>query len=186
MAAEAEAAREARAKVIAAEGEHRASRSLRHAAEVIMDSPAALQLRYLQTLNSISAENNSTVIFPVPIDILNTFMQCSTNNNQDQFLRQQYYQAQMQNYLQQQQQQQQQPGQQQQQQPHVLIPMNVPPAPNKPPPPVPGAKPGHAKLQNQKLTSKGSSGRLTPEEEESEKQNMIEEVEFEMPELEFP
>merc|ERR1711868_243934 len=94
MAAEAEAAREARAKVIAAEGEHKASRALRQAAEVILDSPAALQLRYLQTLNSISAENNSTIIFPVPIDILNTFMQCSTNNNQDQFLRQQYYQAQ--------------------------------------------------------------------------------------------
>jgi len=74
MAAEAEAAREARAKVIAAEGEHRASRALRHAAEVIVDSPAALQLRYLQTLNSISAENNSTVIFPVPIDIMSQLM----------------------------------------------------------------------------------------------------------------
>jgi len=70
MAAEAEAAREARAKVIAAEGEHKASRALRHAADVINDSPAALQLRYLQTLSSISAENNSTIIFPVPIDIL--------------------------------------------------------------------------------------------------------------------
>ena len=74
MAAEAEAAREARAKVIGAEGEHKASRALRQAAEVIMDSPAALQLRYLQTLNSISAENNSTVIFPVPIDILSQIM----------------------------------------------------------------------------------------------------------------
>merc|ERR550517_1807711 len=74
MAAEAEAARNARAKVIAAEGEHKASRALRHAAEVIADSPAALQLRYLQTLNSISAENNSTIIFPVPIDIMSTFM----------------------------------------------------------------------------------------------------------------
>jgi len=84
MAAEAEAAREARAKVIAAEGEHRASRALRHAAEVIVDSPAALQLRYLQTLNSISAENNSTVIFPVPIDIMNQLMN-SNNNRQQQF-----------------------------------------------------------------------------------------------------
>merc|ERR1719348_750347 len=82
MAAEAEAAREARAKVIAAEGEHKASRSLRQAAEVIMDSPAALQLRYLQTLNSISAENNSTVVFPVPIDIMSSFMQMSSNNMQ--------------------------------------------------------------------------------------------------------
>merc|ERR1719216_167401 len=75
MAAEAEAARNARAKVIAAEGEHKASRALRHAAEVIADSPAALQLRYLQTLNGISAENNSTIIFPVPVDIMSSFMQ---------------------------------------------------------------------------------------------------------------
>merc|ERR1740124_900839 len=81
MAAEAEAARNARAKVIAAEGEHKSSRALRHAAEVIMDSPAALQLRYLQTLNSISAENNSTIIFPVPIDILSNFMSLSNNND---------------------------------------------------------------------------------------------------------
>jgi len=77
MAAEAEAAREARAKVIAAEGEHKASRALRHAAEIIMDNPAALQLRYLQTLNSISAENNSTIVFPVPININNN----NINNN---------------------------------------------------------------------------------------------------------
>jgi len=81
MAAEAEAAREARAKVIAAEGEHKASRALRQAAEVIMDSPAALQLRYLQTLNSISAENNSTIIFPVPIDVLSEFMPHSPASN---------------------------------------------------------------------------------------------------------
>merc|ERR1711935_813812 len=84
MAAEAEAARNARAKVIAAEGEHKASRSLRQAAEVIMDSPAALQLRYLQTLNSISAENNSTIIFPVPIDIMSSFMQNGQNSAQFQ------------------------------------------------------------------------------------------------------
>jgi len=82
MAAEAEAAREARAKVIAAEGEHKASRALRQAAEVIMDSPAALQLRYLQTLNSISAENNSTIIFPVPIDTLAEFMSHSQQRPQ--------------------------------------------------------------------------------------------------------
>merc|ERR1712200_170452 len=73
MAAEAEAAREARAKVIAAEGEHKASRALRHAAEVIAESPSALQLRYLQTLNNISAEKNSTIIFPVPVDIIASF-----------------------------------------------------------------------------------------------------------------
>ncbi|XP_076347639.1 band 7 protein AGAP004871-like isoform X1 [Tachypleus tridentatus] len=70
MAAEAEAAREARAKVIAAEGEQKASRALMEAAEVIAQSPAALQLRYLQTLNSISAEKNSTILFPIPIDII--------------------------------------------------------------------------------------------------------------------
>merc|ERR1712119_11590 len=74
MAAEAEAARNARAKVIAAEGEHKSSRALRHAAEGIVDSPAALQLRYLQTLNNISAENNSTIIFPVPIDVISNLM----------------------------------------------------------------------------------------------------------------
>merc|ERR1719373_1261956 len=74
MAAEAEAARNARAKVIAAEGEHKASRSLRQPAEVIMDSPAALQLRYLQTLNGIAAEHNSTVVFPVPIDLISNIV----------------------------------------------------------------------------------------------------------------
>jgi erythrocyte band 7 integral membrane protein len=66
MAAEAEAAREARAKVIAAEGEQKASRALKDAADVMVQSPAALQLRYLQTLNTISAEKNSTIIFPLP------------------------------------------------------------------------------------------------------------------------
>ncbi|XP_050389528.2 band 7 protein AGAP004871 isoform X2 [Patella vulgata] len=74
MAAEAEASREARAKVIAAEGEQKASKALKEAADVMSESPAALQLRYLQTLNSISAEKNSTIIFPLPIDLLNTFM----------------------------------------------------------------------------------------------------------------
>merc|ERR1711973_175995 len=74
MAAEAEAAREARAKVIAAEGEQKASRALREASDVITESAAALQLRYLQTLNSISAEKNSTVIFPLPIDIITQYL----------------------------------------------------------------------------------------------------------------
>lgn len=74
MAAEAEAAREARAKVIAAEGEQKASRALKEAAEVISQSPAALQLRYLQTLNTISAEKNSTIIFPLPIDFIGQFL----------------------------------------------------------------------------------------------------------------
>lgn len=70
MAAEAEAAREARAKVIAAEGEQKASHALKEAASVIQESPSALQLRYLQTLNSIAAEHNSTIIFPMPISML--------------------------------------------------------------------------------------------------------------------
>ncbi|XP_032796366.2 band 7 protein AGAP004871 isoform X1 [Daphnia magna] len=83
MAAEAEAAREARAKVIAAEGEQKASRALRDAAEVIAESPAALQLRYLQTLNTISAEKNSTIIFPLPIDILKHFIKPSKVDKYD-------------------------------------------------------------------------------------------------------
>ncbi|XP_041368262.1 mechanosensory protein 2-like isoform X4 [Gigantopelta aegis] len=74
MAAEAEATREARAKVIAAEGEQKASRALKEAADVLSESPAALQLRYLQTLNTISAEKNSTIIFPLPIDLLQSFV----------------------------------------------------------------------------------------------------------------
>ncbi|KAJ8985245.1 hypothetical protein NQ317_018275 [Molorchus minor] len=74
MAAEAEATREARAKVIAAEGEMKASRALKEASDVINESPVALQLRYLQTLNNISAEKNSTIVFPLPIDLISHFM----------------------------------------------------------------------------------------------------------------
>nr|QQY02598.1 mechanosensory protein 2 [Cryptocotyle lingua] len=74
MAAEAEATREARAKVIAAEGEEKASVALKQAADVLQSSPFALQLRYLQTLSAISAEKNSTIIFPLPIDILSNLM----------------------------------------------------------------------------------------------------------------
>lgn len=66
-------------QVIAAEGEQKASRALKEAAEVIAESPAALQLRYLQTLNTISAEKNSTIIFPLPIDILQTFLNRGSN-----------------------------------------------------------------------------------------------------------
>uniref|UniRef100_A0A4W3JJ92 Stomatin n=1 Tax=Callorhinchus milii TaxID=7868 RepID=A0A4W3JJ92_CALMI len=73
MAAEAEASREARAKVIAAEGEMNASRALKEASIVISESPAALQLRYLQTLTTIAAEKNSTIVFPLPMDILQAF-----------------------------------------------------------------------------------------------------------------
>jgi len=74
MAAEAEATRDARAKVIASEGEQKSSRALKEAADIIASSPAALQLRYLQTLNSISAEKNSTIIFPLPMEIVQAFV----------------------------------------------------------------------------------------------------------------
>jgi len=70
MAAEAEATRQARAKVIEAEGEQKASKALKEASDIISSSASALQLRYLQTLTTISAEKNSTVIFPLPIDLL--------------------------------------------------------------------------------------------------------------------
>lgn len=70
MAKQAEAERERRAKVIHAEGEYQASQKLADAAEVIQKQPAAIQLRYLQTLTEISTENASTVIFPVPVDLL--------------------------------------------------------------------------------------------------------------------
>ncbi|XP_019852929.1 PREDICTED: band 7 protein AGAP004871-like isoform X2 [Amphimedon queenslandica] len=70
MAAEAEATREAKAKVIAATGEMSAARALKEAAEVIANSPTALQLRYLQTLNVIAAEKGSTILFPIPMDML--------------------------------------------------------------------------------------------------------------------
>ena len=64
-------------QVIAAEGEQKASRALKEAADVITESPAAIQLRYLQTLNTISAEKNSTIIFPLPIDLLQSFVKKS-------------------------------------------------------------------------------------------------------------
>ncbi|HEY3216424.1 MAG TPA: slipin family protein [Candidatus Eisenbacteria bacterium] len=73
IARQAEAERERRAKVINAEGEYQAAARLTEAAAVIAREPAALQLRYLQTLAEIATENNSTTIFPVPIDLLKAF-----------------------------------------------------------------------------------------------------------------
>uniref|UniRef100_F6X2M3 Stomatin like 3 n=1 Tax=Ornithorhynchus anatinus TaxID=9258 RepID=F6X2M3_ORNAN len=70
MAAEAEATREARARVVAAEGEMNASQALRSASVVLCQSPVALQLRFLQTLNSVAAEKNSTIVFPLPLNML--------------------------------------------------------------------------------------------------------------------
>ena len=75
IAKQAEAERERRAKVIGAEGEYQAAQKLSDAAKIIGENPIALQLRYLQTLREVAAENNSTTIFPVPIDLLTPFMQ---------------------------------------------------------------------------------------------------------------
>ncbi len=74
MAKQAEAERERRAKVINAEGEYQAADKLAEAATIIGDHPMALQLRYLQTLREISAENNSTTLFPIPIDLFKPFL----------------------------------------------------------------------------------------------------------------
>src|SRR5207248_506248 len=74
MARQAEAEREKRAKIIHAEGEFSASQQLANAAQVIGSQPATLQLRYLQTLTEIAAEKNSTIIFPLPLDLLQGFL----------------------------------------------------------------------------------------------------------------
>jgi regulator of protease activity HflC (stomatin/prohibitin superfamily) len=74
IARQAEAERERRAKVIHAEGEFQAAQRLADAAHVISQNPAALQLRYLQTLVEIAAEKNSTTIFPIPIDVISPFL----------------------------------------------------------------------------------------------------------------
>jgi len=75
IAKQAEAERERRAKIINAEGEFQASTRLAEAAAIIQQQPAAIQLRYLQTLAEIATENNSVTIFPVPVDMLTAFMQ---------------------------------------------------------------------------------------------------------------
>ncbi|HPR73977.1 MAG TPA: slipin family protein [Bacteroidales bacterium] len=74
MAKQAEAERERRAKVIHAEGEFQASQRLSDAAHVISTNPAAIQLRFLQTLTEIASEQSSTIIFPVPLDIISAFL----------------------------------------------------------------------------------------------------------------
>ena len=74
MAREAEAERERRAKVISARGELEASAQLRDASITLSESPASLQLRYLQTLLELGADQNSTVVFPIPIDIISPFL----------------------------------------------------------------------------------------------------------------
>ena len=74
MAKQAEAERERRSKVIAAEGEFQASQRLADAAKILSGEPSALTLRYLQTLREIATENNSTTIFPIPIDLIKPFL----------------------------------------------------------------------------------------------------------------
>ena len=81
IARQAEAEREKRAKIIHAEGEYVAAEKLAMAAELIQRQPIAIQLRYLQTLVEIGAEKNSTIVFPLPIDILSAFTKSSGNTN---------------------------------------------------------------------------------------------------------
>jgi regulator of protease activity HflC (stomatin/prohibitin superfamily) len=77
MAKQAESEREKRAKIIHAEGERDAAQQLREAATTLSEEPAALQLRYLQTLTEIAAEKNSTTIFPLPIDMITPFLKAA-------------------------------------------------------------------------------------------------------------
>ena len=80
MAAQAEAERERRAKIIHAEGEFQASEKLAQAGAVIAREPVTLQLRYLQTLTEIAVEKNSTIIFPLPMDLIKMFMERGSGN----------------------------------------------------------------------------------------------------------
>ena len=82
MAKQAEAERERRSKVIAAEGEFQASQRLADAAKILDEHSSALTLRYLQTLREIATEKNSTTIFPVPIDLLKPFLNKKENKTE--------------------------------------------------------------------------------------------------------
>ncbi len=79
IARQAEAERERRAKIIHAEGEFQASQKLADAARIIGSEPAAIQLRYLQTLTEVATERNSTTIFPIPIDMISQFLKKAQN-----------------------------------------------------------------------------------------------------------
>jgi regulator of protease activity HflC (stomatin/prohibitin superfamily) len=81
MAKQAEAERERRAKVIHAEGEYQASQRLADAADIISTNPATLQLRFLQTLTEVASEHSSTIIFPVPLDIISPFLKKEGKNS---------------------------------------------------------------------------------------------------------
>ncbi len=82
MARQAEAEREKRAKIIHAQGEYDAAERLAEAARIIAAEPATLQLRYLQTLTEIASERNSTIIFPLPVELLSAFMPSATRDGQ--------------------------------------------------------------------------------------------------------
>jgi len=84
MAAQAEAERERRAKIIHADGEFQASEKLAQAGTIVGKEPATLQLRYLQTLTEIASEKNSTIIFPLPINIFEAFTRMRTNTNPEE------------------------------------------------------------------------------------------------------
>ncbi|HPB07240.1 MAG TPA: SPFH domain-containing protein [Rectinema sp.] len=83
MARQAEAERERRAKIIAAEGELQASEKLAQAADVLAQSPASLQLRYLQTLTEIAVEKNSTIVFPLPMDLLKVISKAAAEKSSE-------------------------------------------------------------------------------------------------------
>jgi len=80
LARQAESERERRAKIIAAEGEYQAAEKLVQAAQMIAQQPAALQLRYLQTLAEITGERNTTVVFPIPMDLIRPLMDSALQN----------------------------------------------------------------------------------------------------------
>lgn len=81
MAKQAENERERRAKVIHAEGEHQAAAHLSEAADILEGKPMAMQMRFLQTLVQVGAENNTTIVFPVPLELASTFLQGSPSTN---------------------------------------------------------------------------------------------------------
>ena len=80
MASQAETERERRAKIINAEGEFQAAEKLSEAAKIISQNPQALQLRFLQTLSEVGAEHNTTIVFPIPIDLLTAFMKAADSS----------------------------------------------------------------------------------------------------------
>jgi hypothetical protein len=80
MARQAEAERERRAKIISAEGEYQASTRLAEAADIMGRHPMSLQLRFLQTLSEVAVENNSTIVFPVPIDLIKPLMEMAESS----------------------------------------------------------------------------------------------------------